>query len=155
MVILKQIKIMKTRINHTKNMRLSVRFVLLLFTTVLITTEVSSQQDAQYTQYMYNTMSINPAYAGQREVLSINGLYRTQWVGIDGAPETQTLAIHSPLRNERIGLGLSIINDAIGPANETTIDANFSYTIPLDDKETKLSFGLKGGLHILNTDWSK
>ncbi|MCB0383383.1 MAG: type IX secretion system membrane protein PorP/SprF [Psychroserpens sp.] len=114
-----------------------------------------AQQDPQYTQYMYNTMSVNPGYAGQREVLSITGLYRTQWVGIDGAPKTQTLGIHAPLRNEKIGLGLSIVNDALGPVNEYYIDANFSYTIQVSDNETKLSFGVKGGIHHLTSDWSQ
>jgi type IX secretion system PorP/SprF family membrane protein len=114
-----------------------------------------AQQDPQYTQYMYNTMSVNPAYAGQREVLSVTGLHRTQWVGIDGAPQTQTLGIHAPLRNERVGLGLSIVNDKLGPASETYVSANFSYTIPVNDNDTKLSFGLKGGFHLLDTDWSK
>lgn len=118
--------------------------------------DVSAQQDPQYTQYMYNTMSVNGAYAGQRGVLSATALYRTQWVGIDGAPKTVTFGIHTPLRNDRIGLGLNIISDQIGPAQETSIDANFAYTIPMDEKEElKLSFGIKAGLHILDTDWSK
>ncbi|MEM6516753.1 MAG: type IX secretion system membrane protein PorP/SprF [Bacteroidota bacterium] len=115
----------------------------------------SAQQDPQYTQYMYNTMSVNPAYAGQREVLSVTGLHRTQWVGIDGAPQTQTFGIHAPLRNENLGLGLSIINDALGPANETYVDANFAYTLSLNSTSRKLSFGVKAGLQFLNTDWSK
>ena len=113
------------------------------------------QQDPQYTQYMYNTMSVNPAYAGQREVLSITGLHRSQWIGIDGAPQTQTLGIHSPLRNERIGLGLNVIHDALGPASETYVNANFAYTIPLDGLDKKLTFGITGGFHLLDTDWSK
>jgi type IX secretion system PorP/SprF family membrane protein len=92
--------------------------ILLVFVTLTINTSSFAQQDPQYTQYMYNTMSVNPAYAGQREVLSVTGLHRTQWVGIDGAPQTQTLGIHAPLRNNRIGLGLSIVNDALGPVNE-------------------------------------
>lgn len=99
-------------------------------------------------------MSVNPAYAGQREVLSVTGLYRTQWVGIDGAPQTQTFAFHTPLRNDRLGLGLSIVNDAIGPVNEYYVDANFSYTILVGDN-TKLSFGVKGGVHSLTSDWSQ
>lgn len=114
-----------------------------------------AQQDPQYTQYMYNTMSVNPAYAGQREVLSVTGLHRTQWVGIDGAPQTQTLGIHAPLRNDKIGLGLSIVNDALGPVNEYYIDANFSYTIRLNESLTKLSFGAKAGIHGLTSDWSE
>lgn len=114
-----------------------------------------AQQDPQYTQYMYNTMSVNPGYAGQREVLSITGLYRTQWVGIEGAPKTQSFGIHSPLANDKIGLGLSIVNDKLGPASETFFNGNFSYTIKVDDKETELSFGLNAGFHLLSTDWSK
>lgn len=114
-----------------------------------------AQQDPQYTHYMYNTMSVNPGYAGQRDVLSITGLHRSQWVGIDGAPQTQSLGVHSPLRNENIGLGLSIVNDKLGPATESFIDANFSYTLPVNDNGTEFSFGIKAGLHILRTDWSK
>ncbi|WP_299112559.1 type IX secretion system membrane protein PorP/SprF [uncultured Winogradskyella sp.] len=127
--------------------------IVLVFT--LISTISFAQQDPQYTHYMYNTLSVNPAYAGQRETLSVVGLHRSQWVGIDGAPQTQSLSIHSPLRNERIGLGLNIVKDALGPATESFVDANFSYTIPLNAHDLKLSFGAKGGLHILDTDWSK
>jgi type IX secretion system PorP/SprF family membrane protein len=123
--------------------------------TSLLSLETSAQQDAQYTQYMYNTMVINPAYAGQRETLSITSLYRTQWVGVTGAPETLTLGIHSPLRNERIGLGLSVVNDKVGPSQETYVNGNFSYTLPLDRYDKKLSFGLNTGFHLLETDWSK
>lgn len=100
-------------------------------------------------------MSVNPGYAGQRDVLSATALYRTQWVGIDGAPKTVTFGIHSPLRNDRLGLGLNIVSDQLGPAKETSVDANFSYTIPLNDDDTKFSFGVKGGFHLLDTDWSK
>ncbi|MBR9915322.1 MAG: type IX secretion system membrane protein PorP/SprF [Algicola sp.] len=129
---------------------------LVLFVFCILTSNISfAQQDPQYTQYMYNTMSVNPAYAGQREVLSVTGLHRTQWVGIDGAPQTQTLGIHAPLRNNKIGLGLSIVNDALGPVNEYYIDANFSYTIQVDDNNTKLSFGAKAGIHGLTSDWSE
>ncbi|WP_299801331.1 PorP/SprF family type IX secretion system membrane protein, partial [uncultured Maribacter sp.] len=69
-----------------------------------------AQQDAQYTQYMYNTISVNPAYAGSRGVLSIAALHRSQWVGLDGAPTTQTLNFHTPV-SKNVGLGLSVVND--------------------------------------------
>ncbi|RZN78570.1 MAG: type IX secretion system membrane protein PorP/SprF [Winogradskyella sp.] len=115
----------------------------------------NAQQDPQYTHYMYNTLSINPAYAGQRDNLSIVGLHRTQWVGIDGAPQTQSLGIHSPLRNERLALGLNVVVDALGPARESFIDANFAYSIPINDNNTELAFGLKAGWHNISTDWSK
>lgn len=114
-----------------------------------------AQQDAQYTQYMYNTLSVNPAYAGSRGVMSITALHRSQWIGLEGAPTTQTLNINSPA-SERVGLGLSIVNDEIGNGTrqETYFDAAFSYTIPLANNK-RLSFGLKAGGHLLNIDFSK
>ena len=113
-----------------------------------------AQQDPQYTQYMYNTVAINPAYAGNRGVTSIVGLHRSQWVGLDGAPRTQSLSLHSPVGEGKVGLGFSIVNDALGPADETYIGVDFSYTINLSDTG-KLSFGLKGGGHLLDVDYTK
>lgn len=105
----------------------------------------NAQQLPQFTQYMYNTISINPAYAGSRDALSIVGLNRNQWAGFDGGPQTQTLSIHSPLRNEKIGLGLSLINDKTGFENFTYVYADFSYTVKASE-DVDISFGLKGGL---------
>ncbi len=113
-----------------------------------------AQQDPQYTQYMYNTVAINPAYAGNRGVTSIVGLHRSQWVGLEGAPRTQSLSIHSPVGEGKVGLGLSIVNDGLGPADETYIGIDFSYTVDMSDTG-KLSFGLKGGGHILDVDFTK
>ncbi|WP_234418235.1 type IX secretion system membrane protein PorP/SprF [Aquimarina aquimarini] len=114
-----------------------------------------SQQDAQYTQYMYNTISINPAYAGSRGVMSIMGLHRSQWVGLDGAPRTQTLTLNTPIGdNERVGLGVSIVNDEIGPTDETYFDIDFSYTLKTSERG-KLSLGLKAGAHLLNVDFQQ
>lgn len=112
------------------------------------------QQDAQYTQYMYNTFSVNPAYAGSREVLSISALHRSQWVGRDGAPNTQTLSVHGP-SSDKVGLGLSIVHDEIGNnTNQNTyIDAAFSYTLKTSNNN-KLSFGLKAVGHLLNLDFN-
>lgn len=115
---------------------------------------IIAQQDAQYTQYMYNTVSVNPAYAGSRGHMSIAGLYRAQWVGLDGAPETQTLNLHSPIGYRGVGLGLSFVNDIIGPTSETYFDIDFSYTIPTG-LEGKLSFGLKGSAHLLDIQFSE
>ncbi|MBU2997935.1 type IX secretion system membrane protein PorP/SprF, partial [Cellulophaga baltica] len=116
---------------------------------------LTAQQDAQYTQYMYNTLAVNPAYAGSRGVFSIAALHRSQWVGLDGAPTTQTLSLHTPV-SRRVGLGLSIVNDEIGNGTnqDTYIDGAFSYTIPVSE-EGKLSFGLKAGGHFLNVDFTK
>jgi len=113
-----------------------------------------AQQDAQYTNYMYNTMNINPAYAGSRGTMSVFGLHRTQWVGLEGAPTTNTFALHAPFRDSNVGLGLSIMNDAIGPSEETTISADFSYTIETSDTY-KLAFGIRATAHLLNVDFSK
>lgn len=113
-----------------------------------------AQQDAQYTNYMYNTMNINPAYAGSRGNLSVFGLHRTQWVGLDGAPTTNTFAIHSPFRESNVGVGLSFMNDVIGPSDESTISADFSYTINTSDTY-KLAFGLRATAHLLDVDFSK
>jgi len=113
-----------------------------------------AQQDAQYTQYMYNTVSVNPAYAGSRGNLSIAALHRSQWLGLEGAPKTQTLNLHSPIGYRGVGLGLSIVNDQIGPTSETYFDADFSYTIQLA-AEKRLSFGLKGSVHLLDIRFSE
>lgn len=116
---------------------------------------VIAQQDAQYTQYMYNTQVINPAYSGSRGVFSIAALYRAQWTGLDGAPTTQTLTLNSPV-SERVGIGLSIVNDEIGNGTNqnTYFNADFAYSIPTSHTG-KLSFGLKAGGHMLNVDLSK
>ncbi|XDZ53635.1 type IX secretion system membrane protein PorP/SprF [Flavobacterium tructae] len=124
--------------------------VMFLFFTVVC----SAQQDAQYTQYMYNTMAINPAYAGSRGALSVFGLYRTQWVGLDGAPETSTFAINTPLNNSNLGLGVSLVNDKIGPTNENTLSADLSYSVPTSET-FKLSFGIKATANLFNLDINK
>lgn len=113
-----------------------------------------AQQDAQYTQYMYNTINVNPAYAGSRGVMSIFGLHRTQWVGLDGAPVTNTASINTPINESNLGLGLSFVNDRIGPTNENTISADLSYSI--NTSETyKLSFGIKATANLFNLDINK
>ncbi len=103
-----------------------------------------AQQLPQFTQYMFNTISINPAYAGSRETFSAVGLHRSQWVGLEGGPETQTLSVHTPLRNDKIGIGLSFINDKLGYENFSYIYGDFSYTIQTG-VNSKLAFGIKGG----------
>lgn len=110
---------------------------------LLLALQMHGQQDPQYTQYMYNMNIINPAYAGSRENLSFGLLYRTQWTGIEGAPETATFFGHSPIGNN-LGLGLSVIADQIGPVKETNVYADISYTLKLGG-EHRLAFGLKAG----------
>lgn len=113
-----------------------------------------AQQDAQFTQYMYNTININPAYAGSRGALSIFGLYRTQWVGLDGAPETSSFSANTPINNSNLGIGLSLINDKIGPTNENNFSLDLSYTVQTS-ADFKLSFGIKGTANLFNLDISK
>lgn len=115
---------------------------------------LNAQQDAQYTQYMYNTSAVNPAYAGSRGVFSAAILNRAQWVGLEGAPKTQTLTVNSPLgQSEKVGLGVSIVNDRIGPTQETYIDVDFSYKIKA--LKGDLAFGIKGSGHLLDVNFSK
>ncbi len=121
---------------------------------IFFVARVFGQQDAQYTQYMYNTVSVNPGYAGSRGHISIAALYRSQWVGLDGAPKTQTLNVHSPIGYRGVGLGLSIVNDQIGPTSETSFDVDFSYTIQTS-YEGKLSFGLKASANLLDVRFSE
>jgi len=120
--------------------------IILILVVLIVGIEFSNaQQLPQFTQYMYNTIAVNPAYAGSRDALSIVALNRNQWAGFDGGPETQTLSIHSPLRNEKLGLGLSLINDKAGFENFTYAYVDFSYTIQASDA-VEVSFGLKGGM---------
>jgi type IX secretion system PorP/SprF family membrane protein len=130
------------------------RTKILYFALLLIGLVSYAQQDAQYTQYMYNTINVNPAYAGSRGVMSIFGLHRTQWVGLDGAPTTNAFSINSPINNSNLGFGLSFVNDKIGPTNENTISADLSYTIRTSETYN-LSFGIKGTANLFNLDVSR
>ena len=118
---------------------------------------VWSQQDPQYTQYMYNTQIINPAYAGSREVLSFGVLGRTQWVNLDGSPQTGTFTLNFPTGLYRnMGLGLSIVHDQIGPATESNAVVDYSYSINMAPYSiSKLSFGIKAGVDLLDVDYSR
>lgn len=120
---------------------------------VLLVQFASAQQDPMFTKYMFNSLVFNPAYAGSQGYMSARLLHRGQWIqGIDGAPTTQSLTLHSPL-NEKIGLGLSIINDAIGPTNTMTANAAYAYHIPF--KKGKLSVAIQGGGMYWRANWNK
>ncbi|MCD6066321.1 MAG: rane protein [Bacteroidetes bacterium] len=114
---------------------------------ILLGGTITAQQDPQYTQYMYNTISVNPGYAGSRGALTVGGLHRSQWVGIQGAPTTQTLFIHSPVFNEKVGLGFSAVNDKIGPINQTFLYGDFAYHLKLVGN-LKLGMGIKAGVNM-------
>jgi type IX secretion system PorP/SprF family membrane protein len=112
---------------------------------------VRAQQDPLYSQYMFNTLAFNPAYAGSADVLTVMALSRHQWVGFDGAPNTQTLLAHSPLKAANMALGFSLINDRIGPSHQTAFYGDYAYRIRTSE-DTRLSFGLRGGLNIYQAD---
>ncbi len=137
--------------NTGMNTKLTVLSTIVL--SLLLSFASYAQQDPQYTDYMFNTLTVNSAYAGSRGHLTVTGLHRTQWVGLDGAPETQSFSVESPV-GKNVGLGFSIVNDRLGPSDEFYFDANFSYTIHLNN-DSKLSFGLKGGGRMLNVDFTR
>lgn len=122
-------------------------FVMLIFNNIF------GQQQPQYTQYMYNTISINSGYTGTNTNLEGVLLHRSQWIGIDGAPTTQSLGIHGKI-GDYTGLGLSVINDRIGPQTQQYFNANFAYRIQMSENTT-LSLGVNAGINLLNIDWSK
>lgn len=111
-----------------------------------------AQQDVQYTQYMYNPLLYNPAYAGSREALSCLGLYRYQWAGIDGAPRDIFLSVHSPIASH-MAVGLYLENDKIGIHNRFNVYGSYAYHIPIQEN-AKLSLGLQAGISAYSSDWS-
>ena len=106
--------------------------------------ELKAQQEAMYTQYMFNALALNPAYAGSRNVISATGLYRYQWSGIDGAPKTTTFTIDAPINNNKIGLGLQVFNDKLGISNTTGAVISTAYRIRME--KATLSFGMQGSI---------
>lgn len=122
--------------------------MILLLSTITL---AFGQQDSQYTFYMYNTIGVNPAYAGSRGALSMTLLHRSQWVGLEGAPRTQMFSVHTPFKETRLGLGVSFVNDKLGAWSEQSINIDFSYTIPTSERG-KLSLGLKTTGNIFALD---
>jgi Bacteroidetes-specific putative membrane protein len=125
---------------------------------------LSAQQVATYSQYMFNGLAINPAYAGNHEALSITTLGRFQNVGLPGAPNTQTLSVHTPLLNQRVGVGLLVIHDKLSVIGQTGVHFSYAYRVPLNSHTGKtdydistatLSFGIQGGLSMYNAEYSK
>ncbi len=114
---------------------------------------IYSQQDPLFSKYMFNPLFVNPAYAGSRETISSVLLYRAQWVGFDDAPNTQTFSVHSPLAQKKMGVGVSIIRDQLGPSVTHGILGAYAYRIKMLDG--KLSFALRGALYNYGFDWSK
>ncbi|MBK9760424.1 MAG: type IX secretion system membrane protein PorP/SprF [Flavobacteriales bacterium] len=118
---------------------------------LLLVGSASAQQDPMYTMYMWNTLSVNPGYAGSADLFTVTGLARQQWVGLDGAPSTQTLTAHTPLRMESLGVGLSVVHDKVGPVNNTLAFADIAYRIRVNER-ARLAFGLKAGVDLFQVN---
>ncbi|MCH2215849.1 MAG: type IX secretion system membrane protein PorP/SprF [Flavobacteriales bacterium] len=128
-----------------------IKKILLGIVVVFATADAFAQQSPLYTMYMWNQLIINPAYAGSREALTASAVWREQWVGLEGAPSTQVLSIHSPLPNDNIGLGFTVQNDNIGPVNNTGIWGDFAYRMKVTQK-SRLALALRGGFAIHQAD---
>lgn len=129
----------------------AIKFLIGCLTVVLVSsTTAIAQQDPHFTQYFDNMLFINPAYAGSNGMLNMTALHREQWVGFDGRPRSTTLSVHSPLSYEAIGLGITAVNDRVGPMNQTMIYGDFSYTLRFKNHNGRLAFGIKGGINLIN-----
>lgn len=124
--------------------------IILIGLFILTSVRVVAQQDPMFSQYMFNILSINPAYAGSADRLSAVAIHRSQWVGFEGAPITQTLTAHAPLRYEALSVGGTVINDKHGPVSQTAIFADISYRLHF--AKSKLAFGLKTGLNLFSAN---
>lgn len=129
----------------------SLKKILLGFAVVFMTADAFAQQTPLYTMYMWNQLVINPAYAGSREALTASAVVREQWVGLEGAPSTQVVSIHSPLPNDNIGLGFTVQNDNVGPVNTTGLWGDFAYRMKVTEK-ARLSMALRAGFGIHQAD---
>ena len=120
---------------------------------IFLSQTINAQQQVQFTQYMYNTMLVNPAYAGTSNRLEAYLIHRSQWVGLDGAPSSQNFGVQGAV-TEKLGLGLNITNDKIGPSNELYINGSAAVRLPLSSN-VNFSLGLNGGIDMLSVNWSK
>jgi len=116
----------------------------------------SAQQDAQFSQYIFNGLYINPAYAGYKEDLYANSFYRSQWTGLDGAPTTFSIAMDGAFNDGKVGLGLMIQRDEIGAQSNTAAYGNYAYRLQVGEQEhSKLAFGLGFGFVQNGIDGTK
>ncbi len=130
-------------------------YVLLLAPCLFLNTKSSAQQQGMYSQYMFNGLALNPAYAGSHEALSFSTLFRKQWTGMKGSPSTQTFSAHSPLKKKRkVALGFVFSNDLIGVTKQINVNFAYAYRIPVG-KYGRLSFGLQGGFSNYNNALTK
>lgn len=134
--------------------RFEYKYIIGLLVLLAVAKGSYGQQDPLYSQYMFNVQAYNPAYAGTWQSIGFMALGRYQWVGFDGGPETQTFTIQSPMRNENVGLGLSVINDRIGEEKRFAVFSDYSYRLKLD-QNVYLRLGIKAGFTSYQNDLSK
>lgn len=127
---------------------------LMIFIALVFALQSHAQQNAQYTQFMFNKMYFNPAFAGAKKYLCLSGIYRKQWIGMEGAPQTGTLNVHGSVFKNRVGLGMSISYDQIGFTDKVDIETNYSYIIQFKN-ESFLSIGLRGSFSYLQIRWDQ
>ncbi|MBI3520780.1 MAG: type IX secretion system membrane protein PorP/SprF [Bacteroidetes bacterium] len=113
-----------------------------------------AQQETQHSMYFFNPVLINPAYAGSQEAIQVTGTVRDQWTGLKGAPKTQVLSVHSPLKTENIGVGLTVLNDQLGITKNTGVYADLAYNIKLNKRNNRLAFGVQLGMDFFRQDFS-
>lgn len=120
----------------------------LIIAALMFAAAARAQQDPMYTLYMWNMMTVNPGYTGSADMMNATITARRQWVGMDGAPATNSLLVHSPLRNKALGVGISFVDDRIGPSRNTGISGDFAYRIRTRG-HSRLAFGLKAGFSAM------
>lgn len=128
-------------------MKMNKYFTLSIILVLLSISSVQAQQDPLYSQYFWNKLIVNPAYAGSNGTMNATLIAREQWVGLDGRPSTQSFTFQSPLKNEAISLGLDVTHDKLGPSESTALNANVSYRLKLTET-SKIAFGVKAGLDL-------
>ncbi len=130
------------------------RKIILYFVLLLASHSILAQQNAQFSQFMSNKLVQNPGYAGSQDHLCLTALYRSQWVGLDGAPNTQTVSAHMPIFKNRVGVGLSLVRDDITITRHHSVAMSYSYRMDLGDGQT-LSIGIQGQLKYLRVKWQE
>lgn len=128
---------------------------MLFFVVSILGPKLHAQHSPLLSQYMFNQLIINPAYTGSRDALSLSGLFRRQWVGLNNAPQTESFYLHSPLPNPKNNFGFNLLHDKIGVTNNISINGSYAYRIDFGEDRGRLAFGLQGGLSLIQNKFSQ
>lgn len=137
--------------NLKKSTQTSLKLPIITALFLALSLTLQAQQSPMFTHYMYNTLVVNPAYAGSRDALTITALGRSQWVNFTGAPTTESFTVHSPFNHQPVGIGLAVMNDKIGPINNTSIIGDLAFKIKLN-ANSKLAIGMSIGVNLLQAN---